>query len=531
MERTSQGQTGPAWWQRGAIYQIYPRSFADADGDGVGDLRGIADRLDHLSELGVEAIWLSPVFASPMADFGYDVSDYCDIDPTFGTLADMDALLEKAHVRGMKVILDWVPNHSSDRHPWFVASRSSRDDPRRDWYVWRDGGPDGGPPNDWESRFEAVGPAWSLDEATGQWYLHSFMPEQPDLDWDNPEVEAAMHDVLRFWLDRGVDGFRLDAIPIIAKDPALRDNAGAARRHDEDWDTIHERLRGIRRVIDEYDDRMIVGEVALLDLHRVVSYLASGDQLHLAHNFVFAELPWDAEAFRTSIDDFEALSGHTAWPAWFLANHDRSRTASRFDQDGQGPARARAVGLMLHALRGTPFIYQGEELGLPDAEIPPDRVVDVDGRDPERAPIPWSPPSVAGPGAGFTTGEPWLPLVAEAETLCVERQRDDPRSTLTLFRRLAELRARTPALQQGAQRSVDAGPEVLAWIREHEGDRLLALMSFAATPAAPRLPEGLPGQAALVISSDPDRAGGDLDLRDLTLFRSEAMLLRLPAAE
>ncbi|MEA2289710.1 MAG: alpha-glucosidase [Solirubrobacteraceae bacterium] len=518
---------GSAWWQRGAIYQIYPRSFADGDGDGVGDLPGIAARLDHLADLRMEAVWLSPFYRSPMADFGYDVSDYCDVDPTFGTLADFDHLVSEAHARGIKVVVDWVPNHSSDQHPWFLASRSRRDDPRRDWYVWRDGAPDGGPPNDWQSIFRAVGPAWTLDEATGQWYLHSFMAEQPDLNWDNPEVEAAMHDVLRFWLDRGVDGFRLDAIHRIAKDPRLRDNTGAARPHDEDWDTMPDRIRGIRRVVDEYDDRMLVGEVALQDLHRVVEYLITGDQLHLAHNFIFVELPWDAEAYRTSIDDFEALAEDTAWPAWFLENHDRSRVASRFGHDGRGRERARAVALMLYALRGTPFVYQGAELGLPDAEIPPDRVVDVDGRDPERAPIPWRPPSQAGPGAGFTTGDPWLPIVAEAETLNVETQARDPGSTLSLTRRLAALRAATPALQMGAQRSLDAGRDVLAWLREDDGERLLAAVNFAGEPVDAELPSELRGRARLVISTDADRADGDVDLGALSLAPSEAVLLRL----
>src|SRR6187200_2722581 len=344
---------GPAWWQRGAIYQIYPRSFADSDGDGVGDLPGITGRLDHIGALGAEAIWLSPFYRSPMADFGYDVADYRDVDPVFGTLADFDALLEAAHARGIRVVVDWVPNHSSDQHEWFRESRSSRDSPRRDWYVWHDGDGAGGPPNDWVSEFPAGGPAWSFDEATKQWYLHSFMAEQPDLNWDNPEVEAAMHDTLRFWLDRGVDGFRIDALQRLAHDPLLRSNAGAARRRDQDWETMHDRLRGIRRVTDEYEDRMLVGEVAIDDLHRVVTFLNDGDQLHLAHNFVFADLPWSAEAFALSIADFEALASGVAWPAWFLGNHDMPRVATRFDEGtGLGPERARAALLLLYALRG-----------------------------------------------------------------------------------------------------------------------------------------------------------------------------------
>jgi alpha-glucosidase len=432
------------------------------------------------------------------------------VDPVFGTLADADALIAAAHERGIRVVLDWVPNHSSDRHPWFLASRSSREDPKRDWYVWRDGR-DGGPPNDWRSSFAAAGGAWTFDEATGQWYLHSFLPEQPDLNWENPEVEAAMHDVLRFWLDRGVDGFRIDVVHLIAKDPELRDNGGRAPAGD--WPTIHERLRRIRRVVDEYPERMLVGEVYLLDLARVVSYVSTGDQLHLAHNFVFLHLPWSASAFRRSIDDFERLS-QESWPAWFLANHDHDRVATRF-----GPAQARAVLLMLYTLRGTPFVYQGEELGLPNAEIPPERIVDVDGRDPVRAPIPWRRPSEAGPGAGFTTGAPWLPLVADAERLCVEAQADDPASTLSLARRLAALRRDTPALQTGSQSFLDAGDDVLAWVRQEGGERLLAAVNFGAAPAPLDAAEG----ATLVLSTDPGRVEGGV-----TLAPSEAVLLRLP---
>jgi alpha-glucosidase len=509
---TIRRMSSPEWWQRGAIYQIYPRSFADSNGDGVGDLAGISAHLDHLEALSVEAIWLSPIFTSPMADFGYDVSDYCGIDPVFGSLEDLDELIAACHARGIRVVLDWVPNHSSDQHPWFLQSRSSRDNPRRDWYVWRDSNPDGGPPNDWESVFKAVGPAWTYDETTEQWYLHSFMAEQPDLNWDNAEVVAAMHDVLRFWMGRGVDGLRLDAIAKIAKDPLLRDHKHASRRHDEDWETIHEHLRGIRRVIDEYDDRMIVGEVALQDLHRVVGYLESGDQLHLAHNFVFIDQEWDAETYATSIGDFEALAEETAWPAWFLANHDNPRPASRFDHDGLGQQRARAILIMLYALRGTPFIYQGEELGLPDAPIPPERVVDVDGRDPERAPIPWAP----GAGHGFTEGEPWLPFVTEADALNAQTQADDPRSTLSLARAIARLRADSATLQTGTQTPFDAGSGVLAWTREHEGETLLAAVNFTAG----ELPLVVDG--TLVLSSDPDR-----EAASASLGPSEALLLRV----
>src|SRR4051794_15417773 len=496
----------PAWWQRGAIYQIYPRSFADSDGDGVGDLPGITSKLDYLKALHVEGIWLSPIFPSPMADFGYDVADYCDIDPVFGTLDDLDELLAACHARDIKLILDWVPNHTSNQHAWFEESRSSRTNPKRDWYVWRD------EPNDWMSVFKACGPAWTLDPTTEQYYLHSFMPEQPDLNWDNPEVEQAMHDVLRFWMDRGVDGLRLDAIAKIAKDPLLRDHARAARRHDEDWETIHPRLRGIRRVIDEYDDRMIVGEVALQDLHRIVSYLEYGDQLHLAHNFVFIDQDWDAEAYADSIADFERLAEDHAWPAWFLANHDNPRPASRFDHDGLGAERARAILVMIYALRGTPFVYQGEELGLPDAAIPPERVVDVDGRDPERAPLPWTPEP---PAHGFTeAAEAWLPFVAEASALDAQTQAQDPRSTLSLVRALAGLRAGSPTLQTGAQKPYGAGPGILAWTREGDGETLLVAINFTAD----ELPLEVDGE--LVLSSDPARAR-----TSASLGPSEALIL------
>ncbi|MDX6336902.1 MAG: alpha-glucosidase [Streptosporangiaceae bacterium] len=522
-----------AWWQSGAIYQIYPRSFADSNGDGVGDLPGIVAHLDYLNDgtdgsLGVTAIWLSPFYRSPMADFGYDIADYTDVDPIFGTLGDVDDLLEGAHDRGIKVVVDWVPNHTSDQHPWFAESASSRDSPRRDWYVWRDPAPDGGPPNNWESVFAAVGPAWTFHAPTGQYYLHSFTPQQPDLNWDNPEVEAAMHDVLRFWLNRGVDGFRIDVIYKIAKDPELRDNE-PGRRHDEDWPTIHDRLRGIRRVVDEYDDRIIAGEVYLLDLHRLVEYINTGDQLHLAHNFVFFHLPWRAPAFRASVEEFAALADAAAWPAWFLENHDHSRVATRYAAGpGTGERRARVAALMICALRGTPFVYYGQELGLPDADIPPDRIVDVDGRDPERAPMPWQRPSHAGLGAGFTSGKPWLPVVADAERLCVEAQQGDPASMLTFVRRLLRLREREPALQSGSQRLAEAARDVFCFEREHLGRRFLVALNFTSLALPLGLRENVAGPAEVVLSTSPGRAFGAVPLPDLVLEPDEGLILRLP---
>jgi alpha-glucosidase len=369
-----------------------------------------------------------------------------------------------------------------------------------------------------------VGPAWSFDDTTGQWYLHSFLPEQPDLDWDNPDVEAAMHDVLRFWCERGVDGFRIDVVHKIAKDPLLRDPLPGEAVTWEDWQpTIHDRLRRLRAVVDEYPERMLVGEVYLLDLERILAYVNTGDELHLAHNFVFLHLPWDASAFRATIDNFEALSSESAWPAWFLANHDHARVASRF-----GAREARAVLLMLYALRGTPFVFAGEELGLPDVEIPPERMVDVDGRDPQRAPIPWRPPSEAGPGAGFTTGEPWLPMTPAAEALNAKRQAGDPESSLTLARRLAALRAAEPVLQSGEQRSVDAGEDLLAWLRIGDGgQRLLTLVNFADDERAVHIPHDLPERGRLEISTDPSRDSGVLLFADLRLAPVEALVVRL----
>jgi alpha-glucosidase len=531
------------WWQRSAVYQVYPRSFADSDGDGVGDLEGVRRHLDHIAGIGAEAVWLSPVFPSPMADFGYDVSDYCDVDPVFGTLEVFDALVRDAHDRGLRVVLDWVANHTSEEHPWFTLSRSSRDNPKRDWYVWADPGPDGGPPNGWTSAFRAVGPAWTFDEHTGQYYLHSFAPQQPDLNWDNPEVEQALHDTVRFWMDRGVDGLRLDAIIKVAKDPRLRDTASSDVPHHEDWETIHDRLARLRQVVDEYPDRMLVGELWARDLPRFVTFL-SGTGMHLAHNFELVELPWDAAAYRDFIDRFEAEAASVPglWPCWFLENHDLPRVASRFGGDGVdgragdslGQARARGILFLIHLLRGTPFLYQGQELGLPDAIVPPEQVVDVDGRDPERAPIPWERPSVVGPGAGFTTGAPWLPLVEDAEGLCVAAQEDDPASTLHLTRRIAALRRDAPALRAGAQVTLDTGPDVLAWVRDDGDERYLAVVSFAASPCRPSFGAGLPEEGDVVLRTSPEWTAGDhggaassVRLAELVLQPGEGVLLRL----
>ncbi len=505
----------------------------DANGDGVGDLEGIRARLDHLAWLGVDAIWLSPIFPSPMADFGYDVSDYRDIDPVFGTLAQFDRLLADAHARGIRVILDWVPNHTSVRHAWFVESRASRTNPKRDWYVWRDPAPGGGPPNNWVAIFG--GPAWQLDPATGQYYLRSFLVEQPDLNWRNPEVVNAMHGVLRFWLDRGVDGFRIDVIHRIAKDPLYRDNppserpgpgyGGQLHVHDENHADVHAFLRGIRAVLDEYPERMAVGEIDPRIPNDVAKYYGRGDELHLAFNFNFLRAPWDAQAFAREIARFDGIVPLEGWPDYVLSNHDSPRHASRYDDPVHGEARVRAAALLLLTLRGTPFLYYGEELGMRNGVVPPERFLDPLARtlhpklsrDPERTPMHWN----GKPGAGFTTGEPWLPIAADAATRNVEAQRADRASVLWLYKDLLALRRATPALASGAYQPLPSKPGVLAYERHRPGSRALVALNFGDAIALPGLP------SAGVTGGVRTRAGAALPANTaaLELGPSEAAVL------
>jgi alpha-glucosidase len=533
------------WWKRAVFYQIYPRSFADSNGDGVGDLRGITAHLDHLNDgtpdsLGVDAIWISPFYRSPMADFGYDVADYRDVDPVFGTLADFDRLLAAAHERGIRVIVDFVPNHSSDRHPWFIESRSSRTSPRRDWYVWADPTPDGGPPNNWQSHFP-IGSAWTLDPATGQYYLHSFLAEQPDLNWWNPEVRAEMEATLRFWLDRGVDGFRIDVAHMMLQDPELRDNPEPltfeSRRMDEDWPEVHDIHRSWRRLLDSYGDRIAVGEVWIMVPERVVLYYGeANDELHLAFNFAFLRQPWAAVAFREATDLFESLLPEGAWPDYTLSNHDVHRARSRYDSaagGGRGPlglSRARVAAMMLLTLRGTPFIYYGEEIGQADAEVPAERALDVEGRDPERAPMQWAP----GPRAGFTTADPWLPIGSDADRVNVVAQRDDAASMLSLYRRLIWYRKGSKLLLDGSYRSLDAPEGVFAFVREVPGESLLVALNFTDGEVRFEVAAGAAGAAVapsghLELSTDAERrANVEVPLRPLTLGPNEGVVVGLP---
>jgi alpha-glucosidase len=453
------------WWRSAVFYQIYPRSFAPSRDSFTGDLAGIEAHLDHLSWLGVDAVWLSPFYPSPQADFGYDISDHCDVDPAYGDLATFDRLLAACHARGMKLLVDFVPNHTSDQHPWFRAARSSRDDPKRDWYVWRDsppGTPPGTPPNNWIAAFAPV-PAWTWDEETGQWYLHQFLAEQPDLNWANPDVVAAMHDVMRFWLDRGVDGFRIDVVHGIGKDPALPHDppevAGIPHSGLNNTPQTHELIRGMRTLVDSYPgDRLILGEVYLLSTELVAQYYGAGDELHLSFNFPPLYTPWKAKRWRMQIADTRRyIDERGAWPTWVLSNHDNVRHRSRYGSE----ARARAALFLLLGLRGSPVLYAGEELGLEDAVVPPSRVVDPGGRDGCRAPIPWT--AAADHGWGVT--DPWLPWPPDPSARNVESLRADEGSILHLYRRLLAARKASPALRLGGYEELEAPDGVVAWRR------------------------------------------------------------------
>lgn len=480
------------WWESGTIYQVYPRSFQDSDGDGIGDLAGIAARLDHIATLGVDAIWLSPIFPSPMADFGYDVADYCGIAPMFGDLAAFDRLLAAIHARGLKLLLDFVPNHSSDRHPWFVASRSSRDDPKRDWYIWRDPAPDGGPPNNWISDFG--GSAWEYDDATGQYYLHAFLKQQPDLNWRNPALKAAMLDAMRFWFDRGVDGFRIDVLWHIVKAAGFPDNPpnpywrpGITERdrliqqHSTDQPEAHAIAAEMRALADGYGARVLVGEIFLPnDRHARWFGTPERPQVHLPFNFQLIENPWDAATLRATIAAYEASLPAHGWPNWVIGSHDAPRIAARI-----GEAQARVAAMLLLTLRGTPTLYQGDELGIGRVDIPPDRVRDPQelrqpgigiGRDRSRTPMPWD----ASAHAGFSSAEPWLPLNPDWPTRNVAAQERDPASMLALYRRLLALRRAHPALAVGSFRLLDAPAGVLAYERRHEGAVLHVLLNLTA---------------------------------------------------
>jgi alpha-glucosidase len=541
----------PLWWQSGVVYQVYPRSFRDSDGDGTGDLAGVIDKLDYLSDtLGVDAIWLSPFYPSPMIDFGYDVAGFTAVDARFGDLATFDELVRRAHARDMRVIVDFVPNHSSDQHPWFVESRSSRDNPKRGWYVWADPRPDGAPPNNWLSIFG--GPAWEWDATTGQYYLHSFLREQPDLNWRNHELRAAMLDVLRFWMERGVDGFRIDAVHCMMKDAALRDNPpnteGVLLVHkplgefdsqlhvyDYATDDLHEVLRAMRAVLDEYSaarPRVAIGEIHVFDWPKWATYYGRElDELHLPFNFGLLAVGWQAAAVRRMVETMEMVIPPGGWPNWVLGNHDESRIASRV-----GAAQARVAMLLLLTLRGTPTIYYGDELGMPDVPIPPEKIQDPwgkqvagigAGRDPERTPMQWD----DSPNAGFCppASEPWLPLADDYTPRNVAAQMADPRSMLALTRRLLALRRASPALSLGSYRTLEGAPDdCFVFLRETGDERYLIALSFAGDERTIPLPAD--ARASLALSTHLDRDDEPLTAA-ITLRAHEGCVIRLDVAD
>ena len=528
--------TPELWWQRGVIYQIYPRSFQDADGDGIGDLAGVRARLDYLQWLGIDAVWLSPIFTSPMADFGYDIADYCGIAPIFGDLDDFDRLIADVHARGMKLILDFVPNHTSDQHPWFIESRSSRTSAKRDWYIWRDPAPDGGSPNNWMSNFG--GSAWTRDEASNQYFYHAFLTAQPDLNWRNPQVRAAMADVLRFWLERGVDGFRVDVIWHLIKDAALRDNpanpgyasgqpdiAKFLQVHSADQPEIHDVIGELRRVVDAYPDRVLIGEI-YLPLERLVTYYGADlSGVHLPFNFQLLQTTWKADAIAKLIADYEAALPPGGWPNWVLGNHDQPRIAHRV-----GAPQARVAAMLLLTLRGTPTMYYGDEIGMTNVPIPADRVQDPwernepghgFGRDPERTPMQWD----ATRNAGFTTDVPWLPLSDDFAANNVATLRDDSCSILSLVHSLLALRRARPSLATGAFRGQASEGDVLSYRRVAGDQTTIVLLNLGATDT---MVGALDGSGAVVLlSTSGERQDERID--GPVLLRANEGLVLAPA--
>jgi len=525
------------WWRDGVIYQIYPRSFKDSNGDGIGDLSGVTDRIEYLADLGVDAIWLSPIYPSPMFDFGYDVADYESIDPVFGDLHDFDRLLEKAHLHKIRVVMDLVLNHTSHLHPWFVESRSSRNNPKRDWYLWRDPGPRGGPPNNWQSIFG--GKAWEFDKHTGQYYYHQFLKQQPDLNWRNTDLRERVYEVLRFWLDRGVDGFRLDVVMSYFKDAQFRSNPrkwiglrGFDRQiHLYDWNQadIQLALHDIRSILDAYPDRMAVGEVT--DPEMAVSYIGR-DKLHLAFNFDFLRQPWKPEAFLETILDYQQRMPPEAWPSFVLGNHDVSRFPSRFGGGKASDARTKVGAAMLLTQRGTPFIYYGEEIGMLDTPIPYREIQDPPGRrywpfyrgrDPARTPMQWDDSS----NAGFSMGTPWLRVNKDYRVRNVAKQAEDPGSVLNFYKRMLRLRRESTALQNGDFKPLKVNSrDALVYLRESQDQTFLVALNFGNSPLVVTLDVGLSVKDWSLKLSSTSRLGQRLSGNRLDLAPFEAAIFK-----
>lgn len=521
------------WWRSAVFYQIYARSFADSNGDGIGDLDGITAHLDYLNDgtdrsLGIDAIWLTPINPSPLKDWGYDVSDYCDVHPDLGDLAAFERLIREADRHRIRIILDLVPNHTSDQHHWFRESRSSRNNPKRNWYIWKPGRPER-TPNNWVSVFG--GPAWKWDTATRERYLHLFLEGQPDLNFRNPEVVAAMHEVVRFWLDRGAAGYRVDVMHGLIKDALFRDNPPLDKvewgsqtdvtfkqKHIYDFDQpeVHDIIRGFRRVIDEYDDRVMVGEVWPHSNQSLALYLRP-DELQQAFNFRFLFCPWEAARFRAQVEEIERILPVGSWPTWTLSNHDFARHITRHEQGASTAARARLAAVMLLALRGTPFLYYGEELGMPNVSIAREQWRDPVGRDGCRTPMQWS----AAPGGGFTSSKtPWLPL-GDCAAVNVARQMDDPHSMLSFYRRAIRVRRASPALTAGMIRVIEQSPtDCLAFVREAPASRAMVALNFTDEPREIEVPAG-----RILLSSDPGRDPGRTTLGKFRLAPDEAIVI------
>jgi len=518
MPTSSQARTGaPAgpetsetpWWRGAAIYQIYPRSFADSSGDGVGDLPGLADRLEYIAALGVDAIWISPFFRSPMADFGYDVSDYCDVDPVFGSLDDFDRVISRAHGLGLKVIIDQVYSHTSDQHAWFAESRASRDNAKADWYVWADPKPDGSPPSNWQSVFG--GPAWKWDGRRGQYYLHNFLPEQPDLNVHNREVQDALVETMKFWLERGVDGFRLDAFNFMMHDPQLRDNPPAPddgrprtrpfdfqqKLYNQSHPDIVKMVERLRAEADAYGTKFLLAEVVGERAQEEMRlYTRPPSRLHSAYGFLYLYADALTPALVRESEWLWPDGPDCGWPSWTFSNHDAPRAVSRWAKGRDMQAFTRLCLLLLASLRGNVIVYQGEELGLPQADVPFERLQDPEalvnwphtlGRDGARTPMPWR---AAAPHAGFSSAEPWLPVDPAHYPLAVDVQEDNPDSALAFARQVLRLRRNSPALRTGSISFQNTPEPMLVFERRDGGERLLCAFNLGGEPVPWRLPEG-----------------------------------------
>lgn len=515
---------GFEWWRGTVIYQIYPRSFKDSNGDGVGDLAGIIEGLDYVASLGVDGVWLSPFFTSPMRDFGYDVSDFCDVDPIFGSLDDFDLLIAKAHRLGLKVIIDQVYSHTSDAHPWFSESRRDRNNAKSDWYVWADPKEDGAPPNNWQSVFG--GPAWTWDSRRRQYYFHNFLASQPDLNLHNEETQEAILSVARFWLDRGVDGFRLDALNFSMHDPALRDNPPAPRdgrklnrpfdyqshTYNMSHPAIVSFLERIRSVVDEYDGVFTVAEVGGPEpLAEMKAFTANGKRLNSAYSFDFLYADkLSATQAEKSVMAWTGAPGE-GWPSWAFSNHDAPRAVSRWAREKDLDRAARLYAMLLVSLRGNIFIYQGEELGLPQGDVPFEALQDPEaianwpltlGRDGARTPMPWRHGAA---NSGFSVANPWLPVDPRHDALSIDLQEADPRSTLSFVKRLIRLRRASDTLRLGSVSFYDAPDGVIAFSRLYEGDRIVCVFNIGEEESS-----WLPNDVAseMIIATGIDRASG-----------------------